>query len=320
MSTTIKILLAVAAVLIVSGLILFTFLMMSNEWDFSKLSTEKYETNTYDIVDSFENIQIDTDTANITFALSDDAKSKVVCYEREKVYHSVSVSNGTLFIKTVDKRKWYDFIQIDFRSPTITVYLPYEELNSLSINEGTGDVKIPENFSFNNIDISASTGDVNCRASASEKLRIKLSTGNILLENVTAGSLDLAVSTGKIEISSIACEGDISLKVSTGKSVMENVSCKNLVSNGSTGDISLKNVIATEKFDIKRSTGDVRFVLCDAAEIYVRTGTGDVEGSFVSDKVVFATTDTGDVRIPHTTVGGRCEITTGTGNIIVTIS
>ena len=101
MSTTIKILLAVAAVLIISGLILFTLLMMSNEWDFSKLSTEKYETNTYDIVDSFENIQIDTDTANITFALSDDAKSKVVCYEREKVYHSVSVSNGTIFIRHI---------------------------------------------------------------------------------------------------------------------------------------------------------------------------------------------------------------------------
>ena len=37
------------------------------KWDFKKLSTVKYETNTYDIDNSFNNISIKTDTSDIIF-------------------------------------------------------------------------------------------------------------------------------------------------------------------------------------------------------------------------------------------------------------
>ena len=70
---------------------------------------------------------------------------------------------------------------------------------------------------------------------------------------------------------------------------------------------------------IGRSTGDVRFEECDAAEIFVRTDTGDIKGSLLTDKMFFAEADTGSVRVPKTTSGGRCEITTSTGDIRITI-
>ena len=106
--------------------------------------------------------------------------------------------------------------------------------------------------------------------------------------------------------------------MSTGKTALDNVTCKNLTSGGSTGDILLQKVIAADKISIQRSTGDVKLEGSDAAEIYVKTDTGDVTGSLLTDKVFVTDTDTGRVDVPKTTPGGRCEITTDTGDIRIT--
>jgi hypothetical protein len=42
-----------------------------------------------------------------------------------------------------------------------------------------------------------------------------------------------------------------------------------------------------------------------------------VTASLLSPKIVYAETDTGSVRIPHSTEGGVFEITTDTGDIRV---
>jgi len=81
----------------------------------------------------------------------------------------------------------------------------------------------------------------------------------------------------------------------------------------------LKNVNAAEKFSIERSTGDVKFDGCDAAEVFVKTDTGDVTGTLLSEKVFIVETDTGKVDVPKTVNGGRCEITTDTGDINISI-
>ena len=61
------------------------------------------------------------------------------------------------------------------------------------------------------------------------------------------------------------------------------------------------------------------FDACDAAEIYVKTDTGDVTGTLLSDKKFFAESDTGKVSVPKSVTGGRCEISTDTGRIDITV-
>lgn len=150
-------------------------------------------------------------------------------------------------------------------------------------------------------------------------MKIKTTTGNICIEDASIGLLDLTVSTGKVTVSGVTCEGDIAVGVSTGKTYLSNICCKNFTSSGSTGDISLNNVIATEKLSINRSTGDVKFDSSDAAEIYIETDTGDVTGSLLTDKVFITQTGTGKINVPKTVNGGRCEITTSTGDIKIDI-
>ncbi len=299
MSKKTKTWLVIAAFLAVIGGVIFGGVMMKLEWDFTKLSTVEYVSNDYEITENYRNITIVTDTADVVFAPSETATSSVVCYEQKNMVHTVAVRDGTLFIEIVDTRKWYEYIGIAFGSPQITVYMPQGEYGVLSVK--------------------SSTGDVTSDAFSWQEIKINTSTGNIRVENASVEMLDLSVSTGKVTVTDVTCEGDVKINVSTGKTSITDVRCKTVISNGNTGDILLQNVIAAEKFSIERSTGDVRFDGCDAADIVVKTDTGDVKGSLLSDKVFIARTDTGRINVPHTTRGGRCEITTDTGNITVNV-
>ena len=319
MSKITKICLIIAASFVLVGGIIFGGVMTMLKWDLTKLSTVKYETNNYEIAENFNNISVITNTSDILLVPSENQKTSVVCHELKNAKHSVTVQNGKLVIEIVDARKWYEYIGINFGTPKITVYIPQGEYGALFVKSGTGNVEIPKEFKFENIDISESTGNVTNYASASKNIIIKTSTGNIRVENVSANTLDLSVSTGGVMVSHVTCEGDVKINVSTGKTNLTNIECKNVVSNGDTGAISLKNVIAAEKFSIERSTGDVKFDRCDAVEIFVETNTGDVRGSLLADKIFVVQTDTGDVDVPKTATGGKCEITTATGDINISI-
>ena len=304
MSRPTKIWLIVAAALVILGIIIFVVVMTMLNWKFLKLGTVKYETNSYEIDESFRNISIDVDTSDIIILPSDDGKVKVVCYESIKEKHSVSVDNDTLIINTDDNRKWYDHIGIGFKSAKITVYLPI--------------IYIPEyNYLF--LDIETSTGGVDIsRGFHFGRVDIETSIGVIKINGMSAGDVELSASTGRIEISDIICE-NVEIEVSTGKTKLANVKCRSLESEGNTGDISLIDVIVREKIDIERSTGDVIFDSCDAAELHIVTDTGDVKGSLLTAKIFIPRTDTGRINVPKTTSGGVCEITTDTGNIIINI-
>ena len=280
MKNSTKIWLITATVLLIVGTTMLAVLILKYNWNFDKLSTKKYETNSYNINDEFNNISINTNDADITFALAKDGKCKVECYEETKAKHSVEVREDTLFVNMCNEKAWYDYIGIYFKSAKITVYLPETEYSSFVI-KGT--------------------------------------TSDICIENIAMESLNVSVSTGDVTASDIICGGDITVGVSTGDLHLTNIVCKNVISQGSTGDILLKNVIASEKFSLKRSTGDIEFDGSDAAEIFAKTTTGDVTGSLLSEKVFTAQTGTGTVKVPKSTNGGKCEINASTGDIKIKI-
>ena len=320
MSKNKKIWLVVGALLVFVGGAIFGGAMMGFKWDFNKLSTTKYQTNEYEINESFKDISIITNTADIEFLPSENSGVKVVCYEEENAEHLTLVKDGALTIELADEKKWYEYIGINFGSPKITVYLPKGEYGALSIKGSTGDATIPKEFTFQSIDIEQSTGHVTSYASALENIKIKTNTGDITVQNISALSFDLSVSTGKVNVADVNCEGTVKIGVSTGKTFLNGLKCKNLISSGSTGDISLKDAVATEKFFIERDTGDVKLEKSDAAEIFIKTDTGDVLGTLLTEKVFIAETDTGRIKVPNSISGGRCEITTDTGNIKISIS
>ena len=301
MSKSVKIWLIIAVVFIAVGLAVFAGALFAVDFNFSRLSTEKYETNTYKISENFDNLSINADTvADITFAVSKDDSCRVECFERSKMKHSVIVENGTLKIAVKNTVRWYDHISFfTFHSPNITVFLPEKAYSTLTIDTDTGDIEIPNELNFETLKVTGETADVECYATVSESVNIGLSTGSITLKNSNSETIDISTSTGDIELKDIACN---SLNVKS-----------------STGEMELRNVIAEAAITIKSGTGDVEFEKCDANEILVETSTGEVSGTLNSEKVFITDTSTGKVRVPDSTSGGRCKITTSTGDIRIRI-
>lgn len=318
MRTSTKIWLITAVSLILIGGIIFVGVMTMLKWDFTKLSTNRFESNRYELTEDFSDISIQTDTADIVFVPT-DGDCTVLCFEQKNVKHTVAVENGTLVIRAVDTRKWYEHIGINFTSPGITVSIPRGAYNALTVDSHTGNVEIPEDFSFDSIAITERTGNVTSHASVTGAVKIRTTTGKIRVENATAETMELSVSTGRVTLSGVSVSGDLTVRVSTGNAELSGVACKNLTTGGSTGDVTLRRVIVDEKISVERSTGNVRFEASDAAEIFVRTDTGNVSGTLCSPKVFDVKTDTGKKSYPNTTTGGRCEITTDTGNIRIEI-
>ncbi|MBO5416990.1 MAG: DUF4097 family beta strand repeat protein [Clostridia bacterium] len=261
MSKGTKIWLAVGAGLVLAGVIVFAVAIVALGFDFAKLGTGKYETNTYCPEGVFERIVIETEVSDIDFALSDDGKCKVVSREEEKLKHSVEIKDGALVIRNSDERKWFDFIRIFSERQSLTVYLPESGYKSLFIETNTGDIKLGGGFSFERIEISGDTGDVE-------------------LTEITCKSLDIETDTGDIFLKSVMAEGNLSLDT---------------------------------------DTGDVEFYRCDAGSIKADTDTGDISGTLLTEKVFIASSSTGNVRVPSSTKGGRCELSSDTGDIKISI-
>lgn len=291
----------IAVIIAAIGLAVSLGALIAVNFDFTKLGNAKYETNEYSVSENFNSIEIDAKETDVIIKPSDNGGVSAVCVGRENVKHTVSVENGTLKITLNDERKWFDRLEFFLKPLSITLYLNASQYDALKVSSSTGDVSVDGAFTFGNVNITASTGDIE-------------------IKNIVAAKLDLTVSTGDIRVSTVNCEGDVSVSISTGETIFTDLTCKNLISTGSMGDVTLKNVVAAESFSIERSTGDVRFDNSDAVNITVKTSTGSVKGTLRTAKVFNTKTSTGSVSVPDTASGGNCNITTNTGSIKIELS
>ena len=294
---TIKKLLLIAVALIVIGSLSLSISLALNSWDYAKITSKNYKNDSIDIYEPFDKISIDTDTSDIEFIRA-QSKCTVDFYQLENAEYSTYISNNTLYISAADSKSIFDHISfISSETVKIKIYLPESFYTSLQINDETGDIVIPNNFSFDSIDISTSTGDVSDNASA-KTIRISNQTGDTSLNNISADH--------------------ITLSCSTGDTILNDVTSEYINSSGSTGDLDLINVNATKTIKAERSTGDITLRNSDANELYLETSTGSVSGSLLSGKTFVTSSSTGNIDVPSSS-GGKCEIKTSTGDITITI-
>lgn len=302
MKTNIKRILTVSLILIIIGIIVCFMGCISMGFNFKRLDGDKITTNTHQVLDGFENISVDVNTADVEFVLSNETNCKVVCQERAKLRHFVTVENKTLKIGAKigvnDTRKWYEHIQLfSFGQTKVTVYLPMAEFKALNIKTNTGDVVIPEAFTFNLVEINVDTGDVFFASSILDNGKVKISsdTGDVTVRNMTAGGVSVYTDTGDVELRAIKAT--------------------NFEIKTDTGDVELDDVEAKESLFVKTSTGDVEFSSVNAPSITVNTNTGDVEGSVVRKMDFDVQTQTGNKRVPTDGADGKCIVTTDTGDV-----
>ncbi len=99
MKKSVKIWLILAAVFIVAGFMTFGVALSMINWDFSKLSTVKYEENTYEFDGQVKDISVKTDTAHVELLPSEEDGISVLCYEEKNARHTVTTEDGVLKIE-----------------------------------------------------------------------------------------------------------------------------------------------------------------------------------------------------------------------------
>lgn len=335
MNGKLKILILIFSALILCGGLIFVGAMSVHGWDFGKLSAKHTVENEHMLTEDFDEIEIVTDEADIKLIITDGGQDRVLCHEHSRARHSVSVENGRLTVKVKNEKKWYDYISF-YNEESLTLYLTKSQYSALTVNGTTADVTLPDGLTLGALYIDLSTADVSLKSDVTGACVIDVSTGDITVESAAHGALSATATTGDITVDGVRVAGDLSVRVSTGDVVIKNTECKELLTEGGTGDLhtetlraeklcakrttgtlTLEDTIATE-MRLDASTGDITLTLCDGEEIYITTTTGDVRGTLLTDKVFIARANTGRVETPKTIEGGRCEITTGTGDIIFT--
>lgn len=276
-----KVAIIAAIVMLIVGSLISIGALVSLNFDFLKLSSGNFVTNTYTIDDDFSDIFVNGDVCDIRFVPAENNVCKVICNENDNILYSVNVEENTLRITKYDDSKWYEHIGIYFGgSAELTVYLPQRDYESLKIENASGNVNIDESFSFGSADITSATGDIDFSA------------------NVTGRTNIFSVS-GDINIFGINCEN---IKVST-----------------TSGNILLSDVIANDSINCESISGEINLNSCDGKNLDIKTTSGDVKGTLLSGKDFIADTISGNINVPNSSSEERCQISTVSGNIDISV-
>lgn len=330
-----KIPLIIGAALIGLGVTTSVVALAIGQFDFDELDGNIIS-KTYDITGEFTSIDVDLNTSDFNIYVSRDDTNKAVCLEKENVTFDIKVENNVL--KIVENYEYELNLLPLSRKTDVSLFVSKDVYESLNIVSSTGDVDISDTFTFTDVNIDITTGDVSFTSKATNNINIKATTGDVDVYKATANNLTIDVSTGDVEIIESNLTGNINVelttgdlevdiiscndfkcKTTTGDKELSNVTCNNINIQTTTGSTKLDNVIASGDMNIKSGSGDITFSYSDAKNIYVESTSGDVSGTITSDKVFNATSTSGNVKVPFSTTGGICQIKTTSGDIKISI-
>ena len=279
---------------------------------------DDYTTNRHNIEETIKNFEFDTNTANVELAKANDGQGLVVCEEREKVYHEVTVKDGLLKIKTVDARRWYEkwFFNFDFRPMKITVYLPETDCEKLNYVSSTGSLDVASEYTFTSVKATASTGSIKINNHVSGDIEAKASTGSVSINNATATNLKAKASTGSVTVKNTEAAGEVNLEASTGSVNVENLKCAHFNAKTSTGSFNGTEIEVTGDASIEGSTGSskIRTIKCQDLTVKHSMGGATLEDVQCEDLTVRGST--GAVKLTNAIANGKMDIKTSTGDVI----
>lgn len=293
-----KITIVVALLCILSGIVVCCGALAAIGSDFSLLNTMKFETNAYEITDSFANIRVDAAEGDIRLLPTQDGTCKVVCSESDKISHTVTVKDNTLTIIRTDTRKWYERIGIYFggdREMALTVYVPEQEYENLKLTTVSGGISVPAAFTFTQAELHSTSGDIVFGARSVGTLKAETTSGDIQLSAATADSISVSSVSGEIEASDITAAS--------------------LSAASTSGEVELKSVVVTNELSAETVSGEIELEGCDAQTLRLKSVSGNIFGTLLTGKQFTTHTTSGNVNVPASTAQGKCDITTTSGNI-----
>ncbi len=290
----------IALICITIGLVLTLIAFLVIGFDFTKLNNRHPKTVEHTVGEAFTKINVDVVEADIKLLPSTDGKARVVCDETDKIVHRVYVENGTLKIEHEDLRAWYEYIGFSWNRMSVTVYLPKTEYETVRLKSVSGNIVSDSKLTF---------GDTITQTTSGEITLSNLSTKNLLAESTS----------GNLRLEDVNTSEDLSLKTVSGNIHWKNGTARALNGECTSGNITLDHCKTNQDMLLKTVSGEITLRACDAAELEMETVSGNVYAALLSEKDFITDTTSGDIRVPHGYKGGKCRISTVSGNITATI-
>lgn len=293
MRKSVLIALIVAIVCMILGVVLAGAALVSVGFRFENLSTVELTHGELTVTEDFSSIDIDSLSADVRVKLSEDDVCRIEYATRGGLFQRVT--DGTLCVET-ERADSIVYIGIGSVSEYVTLYLPRDTYESLTIHTTSGDIYVFPTFdAVKNAEISSASGDISFIGTVSETLRADSASGDILIREPNAKSVHVKATSGDVTLSAVYAE-TVSVKTTS-------------------GEVELESVTAKEILTVSTNSGDIN-LYCDAGEIYLESTSGDIEGSICSAKHYIVDTTSGSVRIPPIDQNaGVCEIHTTSGDI-----
>ncbi len=342
MSNTKKRALIIAAICIVLGFLVSYFAFSSDDLDWDSVNTvTQLEPVRYPVKEAFRDIHVEAGSGSVRLLPSEDGKCSVVCLEAENIVYTVEVKNDTLTVKREDRRtaKQLVGIQLGSKQEDIQLYLPEESYRDLELESASGELKVPDDFSFETAALSSRSGDLSYAANAAASVtltaasgeihvsgvetgafRAESSSGDIKLKSIIADSVTVSSTSGELELEAVDAQ-DVQGKSNSGKQTYRDLTAETLNTESSSGEQELKNVVLTGAAVLRSTSGDIELERCDAASFIINTNSGEVEGSLLSAKDFETHSNSGSIRVPDSDrSAGVCEIRTTSGDIEIRIA
>lgn len=283
-----------------------------NKFYLNSLDTRNLQARTYTVDEKFSSVKINETSSNIYIQPSKEKTCRVECYEGEKTHYDVRVENGELNITRRDRHNLIEFGI--FAENPLTVYLPENEYGDIDISTASGDVEFGGAFTADRVNVDTASGDVKAGALTCRKLTVNGASADIDLGNVDCEELSVKTASGEIELDDVTAR-ELSARSTSGDIDMRNVHADSLKTTTASGEMELQNVTAGVKMNLESTSGDIGLERCDAGELKISSTSGSVYGSLLTGKTFIAHSTSGDIDIPRTDDGGRCEVSTTSGDI-----
>lgn len=243
---------------------------------FRGFTEEKYEDTHYDISGDFNFIEIDDETTEIIFKLSETG-NYIECHEKVSQRHSVKVSENKLEIK-LEHKSILDFLTFSTEKTTMTVYLVGRYYDGLEIDTHTGDITIPSDFLFHEVSMEVTTGDIRFDGRVEETLEIEGTTGELEFQNTEFGTLKTNTTTGGCKLKDILVSKKIDLKSTTGNITLKDCDAPAVYIQTTTGNVDC-GFLTNKTFKTETATGTVNVPsLTSGGMCQIKTTTGNITG------------------------------------------
>ena len=220
-----------------------------------------YVTKTYEISDSYKEIQLKAGDAKVKIEPSDGNKTALVIFEKKRRPYEFFINNGTLAIKPA-KARWYNFIRIGIDRSEIKLSIPKAMLERITVSSNVGCV-----------DISSIT----CR----ETVDIQVNTGDMSLENVTCRDVSSQGNTGSVSLNNVTAEKSITIKRNTGKVLLNDCFAPDIFVKNNTGKVCGR-LPSNTAFVVRSNTGKAELPKAPIGETIggrceIKTNTGRIK-------------------------------------------